>query len=136
MQLKKLRIFIERRKEIANKYDVAFENIPEITPLKVSSDVFHAYHLYVVKINFNALRFNRNILFKLLREKGIGVNVHYIPVHFHPFYRSQFGTDNGLCPISEQAYENIISLPIFYDITEEELKRVINAMQEAILHNK
>ena len=93
----------------------------------------HAYHLYVVKIDFKELVIDRAAFFTKLREKGIGINVHYIPVHLHPFYREKFHTGPGLCPNAEAAYEQIISLPMFPGMTDEDVKKVINVMQEIIL---
>ncbi|MBC8217953.1 MAG: DegT/DnrJ/EryC1/StrS aminotransferase family protein, partial [Planctomycetes bacterium] len=69
-------------------------------------------------------------VFKSLRERDIGVNVHYIPVHLHPFYRNRFGTDSGLCPVAEWAYESIISLPIFPDMSNEDIEQVITCFKE------
>ena len=90
----------------------------------------HAYHLYVVKIDFITLETDRNTLFQSLREKGIGVNVHYIPVHLHPYYQKRFGYEKGLCPVAEKAYEQILSLPIYPGIGDEELKYVIDTLTE------
>jgi len=131
-QLQKLPKFLERRREIAMRYDEAFASLPGINPLEVRPDVFHAYHLYVVKINFEALRNNRTKLFLALREKGIAVNVHYIPVHLHPFYRNKFNTGPGLCPVAEAAYEQIISLPMFPGMEDEDVEKVIAALTEMV----
>jgi len=90
----------------------------------------HAYHLYVVKVDFEALGINRTELFMKLRERGISVNVHYIPVHLHPFYQNRFGTGHGLCPVAEAAYEQIISIPMFPGMTDDEVERVISALIE------
>ena len=90
----------------------------------------HAYHLYVIRIDSNVLGIDRTALFTNLREKGIGVNVHYIPVHLHPFYRDKFNAGPGLCPNAEYAYEQIISLPIFPGMTDEDVKRVIEVVGE------
>lgn len=97
----------------------------EIVPLAVNANVLHAYHLYVVKIDFKTLGIDRAMLFTSLREKGITVNVHYTPVYLHPFYRDKFKTKPGLCPNAEYAYEQIISLPIFPGMTDEDVKKVI-----------
>jgi len=134
-QLKKLPGWIIRRKEIAGRYDEAFVDIPEITPLSVGPNILHAYHLYVVKINFKELEIDRATFFKIVREKNIGINVHYIPVHLHPFYRKTFLTGPGLCPVAERAYEQIISLPMFPRMADEDVEKVINLMQEVILQN-
>ncbi|MEI7635796.1 MAG: UDP-4-amino-4,6-dideoxy-N-acetyl-beta-L-altrosamine transaminase [Syntrophus sp. (in: bacteria)] len=127
-QLKKLPIWIERRREIAHRYDDTFHKHPHIKPLSVRSEAFHAYHLYVVRLNFEDTKLNRNTVFKQLRENGIGVNVHYIPVYLHPFYRNNFKTTPGLCPISEAAYNEIISLPIFPHLSDHDLRKVTDTL--------
>jgi len=124
-QLKKLLGFLARRREIAKRYDDTFTSMSEITPLAVHENVLHAYHLYVVKIDFKTLGIDRTMLFTILREKGIAVNVHYIPAHLHPFYRDKFNTRPGLCPNAEYAYEQIISLPMFPEMTDEDVEKVI-----------
>ena len=96
----------------------------------------HAYHLYVVRIDSSVLGIDRTVLFTNLRGKGIAVNVHYIPVHLHPYYREKFGTGHGLCPNAEAAYEQIISIPMFPGMTDEDVEKVINVMQEIILQNR
>jgi len=127
-QLKKLPGYLKRRNEIAIYYDDALDPILGIRPLSVSNDVLHAYHLYVVRFQTEKGQRNRAQMFQTLREKGIGVNVHYIPVHLHPFYRNKFGTDKGLCPVAEKAYEEIISLPMFPGMTDEDITRVVSIM--------
>ena len=122
-QLSKLRDWVTRRQEIAQRYDEAFAKIPEIEPLVVRKDVSHAYHLYVVRIN------SRDKVFAALRAKGIGVNVHYIPVYLHPFYRKRFATKSGRCPLAEAAYKQIISLPMFPSLTNIEVNKVIEVIQ-------
>jgi perosamine synthetase len=96
----------------------------------------HSYHLYVVRVDSAALGIDRPALFTNLREKGVGVNVHYIPVHLHPFYRKKFHTGPGLCPVAETAYEQIISLPMFPGMTDENLGRVVDMIREVILQNR
>jgi len=124
-QLKKLKGFLTRRRKIAKEYDQALSNIDGIMPLLVRGDVLHAYHLYVIKIDFQEIGVDRASFFKDAQEKGVSVNVHYIPVHLHPFYRKRFGTEKGLCPVAETAYEQIISLPMFPGMTDEDVKTVI-----------
>jgi len=135
-QLRKLPKFLERRREIAARYDEAFAELSGINFLAVRSDVLHAYHLYVIRIDSNILGIDRTALFTKLRKKGIGVNVHYIPVHLHPFYRERFHADPGLCPVAEAAYEQIISLPMFPGMTDEDMENVIDVMQKIILQNQ
>ena len=92
----------------------------------------HAYHLYVIKVDFKALEIDRTTVFQSLREKGIGVNVHYIPVHLHPFYRKKYHTGLGLCPVAEAGYEQIISLPMFPAMTDPDIETVVDAISTSI----
>ena len=131
-QLQKLPRFLERRREIAKRYDDAFTSMPEIVPLAVRQNVLHGYHLYVVKIDFEILGIDRATLFAGLRKKGIAVNVHYVPVHLHPFYRNNFNTEPGFCPNAEAAYEQIISLPMFPGMTNDDVESVVRAVQKVI----
>ncbi len=129
-QLKKLPHFLDKRRKIAKQYDDFFARISGISPLAVISDAQHAYHLYVVQLNPRYLGVNRTELFRKLRRQGIGVNVHYIPVHLHPFYRREFGTGTGLCPVAEAASDRILSLPMHAEMTGQDVDTVCNAFQE------
>ena len=131
-QLQKLPRWLERRQEIARRYDEAFAEIKGIKPLAVKVDVRHAYHLYVVRINRNETGIGRGEFFQALRSRGIGVNVHYIPVHMHPFYQNRFGTGRGLCLVAESAYEQILSLPMYPAMTDEDIQIVINTVRSLI----
>lgn len=128
-QLKKLPKFLERRRSIAKCYDTAFAGMSEIVPLAVHENVLHAYHLYVVKIDFKTLGLDRAGLFTRLRDRGIAINVHYIPVHLHPFYKEKYHTGIMLCPVAESAYEHIISLPMFPSMTDEDVEKVIDGVK-------
>jgi len=122
-QLRRLPGFITRRQELAAAYDRAFAGTA-IIPLKNQADISHAYHLYVVRVK------NRQPVFEQLRAAGVGCNVHYIPVYLHPYYQQHLGFARGLCPNAETAYEEILSLPIYPDLTTEQQQRVIAAMQK------
>lgn len=106
-QLRKLPAWIERRQELACLYDGALARVPGSRRPAVRPGVSHAYHLYVVRVA------EHDRVYGSLRDAGIGANVHYIPVHLHPFYRERFGTGHGLCPVAEAAYAEILSLPLF-----------------------
>lgn len=143
-QLIKLSNFIKRRQKIASMYDRYLADIHGITPLYTRYDVvpleqllnlsanqldnstssLHAYHLYVVCVEKY-----RDQVFWEIQQQGIGVNVHYIPVHLHPFYQQRFGTYQGLCPEAEKAYEKILSLPIWPGMTDEQVNFVIKAIK-------
>ncbi len=131
-QLRKLTAWVSRRREIARHYDSAFGKMKCIKPLGVRKDVSHAYHLYVVQLNLTQLNATRETVFTALRDSGIGVNVHYIPVHLHPFYRKRFGTGPGLCPVVEGSYERILSLPIFPRMTDNDINTVIAAVSKIV----
>jgi perosamine synthetase len=131
-QLRKLPGWVARRQEIARRYDAAFTEIPAVKPLGVREDVSHAYHLYVIRLNLDQLQVDRARVFVALRAEGIGVNVHYIPVHLHPFYRERFGTGPGLCPVVERAYERLISLPMFPRMSDQDANNVIVAVCKVI----
>jgi len=124
-QLRKLGGWIERRREIAKMYDEGFRAQSCVKALKVSEDVFHVYHLYVVQFSIDKLKLSKSQIFSSLRNAGIGVNVHYIPVHLHEYYKVNFGTSLGLCPVAESAYERILSLPIFPGMSSDDVNRVI-----------
>jgi perosamine synthetase len=132
-QLKHLPVWISRRQEIARRYTLAFKNIPGVKPLAVRKDVSHAYHLYVVKFDLTELqKSDRTFIFKALRAEGIGVNVHYIPVHLHPYYQNNFRTCMGQCPVAESAYNQIISLPMFPLMSDRDVEDVINAVNKVV----
>jgi len=121
-QLAKLSGWVARRRQIAARYDAAFAEMPGVEPLGRRPDVEHAYHLYVVRVAGD-----RKAAFEALRADGIGVNVHYVPVHLHPFYRERFAAAPGDCPVAEAAYEKILSLPMFPAMTDKQVQRVIEA---------
>jgi len=135
-QLKKLPSFLEQRRKIANGYDKAFCEVAEINPLVVRPDVVHAYHLYVIRLQSAGLDTDRNGLFQALRHKSIGVNVHYILVYLHPFYQKQFGTQPGLCPVAEGAYEQILSIPMFAAMSADQTREVIGKLNKTIAEHK
>lgn len=131
-QLAKLPNWIHRRQSIAKIYDQAFSKVEGIKPLGLRSNLSHAYHLYVVRIEEKTIGKDRATVFKLLRSKGIGVNVHYVPVHLHPYYRKRFGTEIGQCPVAEAAYNQILSLPMFPRLEDSDVNRVISIVNEVI----
>lgn len=127
-QLKKLPDYRERRCAIARRYDEAFADVEEIMPLEVAANVKHAWHLYVVRLGSEQNPLDRADVFQRMRDAQIGVNVHYVPVHLHTYYRKKFGTKPGLCPIAEEQYKKIISLPIFPGLEEKDQQRVIDTL--------
>jgi perosamine synthetase len=131
-QIKKLGAYISRRRDIARRYDAAFGELAQVQPLKTSGNVEHAYHLYVIQLDPSCLAVDRARIFSALRAEGIGVNVHYLPVHLHPYYRERFGAGPGLCPNAEAASERILSLPIFPAMSDDDVEDVIKAVWKVI----
>jgi perosamine synthetase len=131
-QLRKLPKWVGRRQEIASRYQEAFADMRGLQPLGLRDGVSHAYHLYVVRLDLDNLRVNRETFFKAVRDEGIGINVHYIPVNLHPFYRERFGTRQGLCPVAEREYERLISLPIYPPMRDTDLDIVIETVKRVV----
>lgn len=129
-QLPKVPAWTQKRQQIAALYDAAFAGIPEIEPLTVREGISHAYHLYVVQLR-GKLGNQRAEVFAHLRERKIGVNVHYVPVSWHPFYRD-LGHQKGECPVAEAAYERILSLPMFPAMNENDVARVVSSLRELL----
>ena len=129
-QLRKLPAFLARRREIARQYVGAFEDEPNVRLLAVPPDRGHAYHLFPICLEVDRLKGGRAAVFSALRAEGIGVNVHYLPVHLHPFYRERYATVRGQCPIAEKLYERIITLPLFPRMTDEDVVDVVRAVKK------
>jgi perosamine synthetase len=127
-QLAKLPAWIDRRQSIAARYDAAFTTSDLVRPLAVRPEVSHAWHLYVIRLNRAGLTVGRDEIFAALRAEGIGVNVHYLPVHLHAFYRERFGTGAGMCPRAEEAYERMLTLPLFPAMGDRDVADVIEAV--------
>jgi perosamine synthetase len=130
-QLKKLDANVARRRQIAAQYKLAFEGLSITLPLE-RADVSHAWHLYPVRMPLEMLSAARGDIFRALRAENIGVNVHYIPVHLHPYYRKQLGCSEGQCPVAEDAYEQLISLPMFHGMTESDVQDVVAAVHKVM----
>ncbi|MCL2819375.1 MAG: UDP-4-amino-4,6-dideoxy-N-acetyl-beta-L-altrosamine transaminase [Oscillospiraceae bacterium] len=126
-QFNKLDRFSKRRKEIVECYNKAFENLPlkiQKTP-EWSNPV---RHLYTIRLD-DKLR--RREIFNILREKNIGVNAHYLPVYLMPYYQS-LGYEKGTCPIAEDAFESLITIPLHQTLTDEQVEYVIKAVKDAV----
>lgn len=125
-QLKKLPIFLERRQAIAQIYNKAFENKPGIFIPAQGAGLKSSWHLYVIRVKEE----KRRKIFDKLREDGIGVNVHYIPVYKHPFYRKN-GYAKVCCQEAEHLYQGLISLPMYPGLTKQEQEYVIDKVKAA-----
>lgn len=122
-QLGRAREGLERRNEIAKKYDEAFKVIKEVTTPKRAEDIYHAFHLYVIQVP------DRKGLYDFLHENGIYAQVHYVPLHLMPYYRQQASETTRL-PVVENYYEKCLSLPMYPSLTDEDQDFVIEKVKE------
>lgn len=131
-QFKKLDKFIKRRREIVAKYNKAFKNIKEIIIPAEKDYVKSAWHIYPIQFCLEKLKTNRKKIFDFFQKEGIGVQVHYLPVHLHPFYRKKFGYKIGDFPIAEKYYQRTITLPLFPKMKNKDIGQVIKTVKKAI----
>jgi perosamine synthetase len=127
-QMGKLDANLTRRREIANRYAAAFRDVPGVIAPPVRPEVNPAWHLYPIRVDLPRLTVDRGEVFRALRAENLGVNVHYIPVHCHPYYRDRFGYRGGEYPVAEDAYARLISLPMFHGMTDQDVEDVIGAI--------
>jgi UDP-4-amino-4,6-dideoxy-N-acetyl-beta-L-altrosamine transaminase len=131
-QLTRLEDWLARRREIARKYDEAFSAMDGVRPLATRAWARSAYHLYVVRIDQDKVPGGRARVFASLQEQGFGVQVHYIPVHYQPYYVERFGFRPGMFPQAERYYEEAISLPMYAALSDAEVDSVVDAVAAAI----
>lgn len=129
-QFKKLDQFIDRRREIAERYDAAFAGIPGVTLPPNQNQKKHAYHLYAMKIDFSMLNITKAEFINRLLAMGIGTQVHYIPVHLLGYYRERYGYGPGMFPRAESFYEQVLSIPIYPKLSDDEQEYVIETIME------
>jgi len=130
-QLEKLATNLVRRREIAAQFTAAFRDLPAILVPAARDGVDPAWHLYPVRLKLELLSVGRKEVFRALRAENIGVNVHYIPVHQHPYYRERFRSKESY-PVAEDAYERLISLPMFHAMTAQDVEDVIRALGKVV----
>jgi UDP-4-amino-4,6-dideoxy-N-acetyl-beta-L-altrosamine transaminase len=129
-QLARLESNVSRRRALAKRYDVLLAGLPVVTPAP-ESGTRSAVHLYIVRLNSNVISRSHGEVFALLRDAGIGVALHYIPVHTHPYYQS-LGFRVGDFPEAERYYAEAITLPLYPTLTEDDQDRVVRALCEAL----
>ncbi|MGH7775232.1 MAG: DegT/DnrJ/EryC1/StrS family aminotransferase, partial [Candidatus Binatia bacterium] len=135
-QLKKCHRFCEARKEIAAMYDAGFADLPEIRTPKRQPHVDHAWHLYVIQLELEHLRINRNEFIEAMKTERIGTSVHFIPLHLHPYYRNTFGYKPQDFPNASAVFEGIVSLPIYPRMTKANIEAVIAAVRRIVREHR
>jgi len=129
-QLRKCHAFHRRRLHIANQYDAGLAGIPGIALPQVEDREAHGWHLYVIQVDAAQLGVDRNAFIERLVARNIGVSVHFIPLHVHPYYRERYALQPGDYPNAWAAYERIVSLPIYAKMSDEDVRHVIEAVQD------
>jgi UDP-4-amino-4,6-dideoxy-N-acetyl-beta-L-altrosamine transaminase len=130
-QLEKIDKFLERRREIVKEYNKAFSDLDGIIIPKQLEETNSAWHLYVMQLELEKLTADRKEIFKALRDKNLGVNVHYIPVYYHPYYQ-KLGYEKGICPNAQRLYERIITIPLYPKMSDQQVEEVIDRIKEVI----
>ncbi|NBJ68075.1 UDP-4-amino-4,6-dideoxy-N-acetyl-beta-L-altrosamine transaminase [Roseburia sp. 1XD42-34] len=130
-QCNKLKTFLTRRRQIAEKYNVSFKEIAEITIPFQQQGCYSSWHLYIIRLHLEKLKVDRNTIFDALKAENIGVNVHYIPVYLHPYYQ-QLGYKKGLCLQAEQFYHDCITLPLFPKMSDQDVDDVVAGVKKVI----
>ncbi|HOT76890.1 MAG TPA: DegT/DnrJ/EryC1/StrS family aminotransferase, partial [Candidatus Wallbacteria bacterium] len=131
-QLKKVEHFWELRKRYVDKYNEAFKDIEQIKTLKIMPDVKHSYHLYTALLKTEMLKCTRDEFLSELQKLNVGVSVHFISLHLHPFYRDAFNYKRGDFPNAEYASDRLISLPLFPRMNDKDVEYVISAVAHLI----
>jgi dTDP-4-amino-4,6-dideoxygalactose transaminase len=131
-QLKKLEDMQLKRKEIEEKYNESFKEIEGINIPHVKENIRHAWHLYIILLDLEVLDINRDQFIERLEENDIGSSVHFIPIHYHKYYRENYDYQKGDFPNTEYVFERNISLPFYPSMTEKEINRVIKVVNDLI----
>lgn len=130
-QLNKINGFLKRRREIAKKYDEYLKDIDGIILPYQEGFSNSAWHLYTIQLELEKFKVGRREIFEALQAENIGVNVHYIPVYYHPYYK-RLGYEKGLCPNAEKLYERIITLPLYPKMKDKDIEDVVNAIEKVL----
>ncbi|NVO60946.1 DegT/DnrJ/EryC1/StrS family aminotransferase [Photobacterium damselae] len=135
-QLKKAKRFQEERASIAERYNLAFSELPVTTPWIINKSDIHAWHIYVLQLHLDKLTIGRDEFIKKMSERGIGASVHYIPLHRMPYWKENFNLTDEMFPKSSSISDCIISLPNFQSMTNDEVSKVIDVVSSLLIENK
>lgn len=132
-QMKKLNMFAERRKEIVKKYNEAFSNIPELIVQKEIPESDTCRHLYIIRLALDKLTCTRREFFDAMSAENVQCQIHYVPVYWFPYYQ-HLGYQKGLCPKAEAVYQEIMSIPLYPKMTDQDVEDVIHAVKKVICY--
>ncbi len=132
-QLDKLPRFSARRKEIVKRYNEAFADMPEIVVQKEIAESDSTRHLYILRLNLEKLNCDRRQFFDAMHAENTCTQVNYIPVYYHPYYE-KLGYERGICPNAEKFYEEVMSIPLYYSLTDTEVEEVIRAVKKIVAY--
>lgn len=130
-QLKKAELFRAKRQAIVDQYNAAFENLPVVLPQGAAANGLHSWHLYILRLS-DQCPLTRDQFVEALYAQGIGCSVHYIPLHLQPYWREMYKLKTEHFPVSQKAYERMVSIPLYSKMTQSEIDRVIRAVQSIL----
>ncbi len=131
-QLPRVERYWQRRQEIWNRYNEAFKELPLFTPAPTEPDTRHAYHLYTLLLDIDNLKISRDAFLDLMTKQNIGVGVHYVALHLHPYYQKAFGYKRGDFPNAEWISDRTVSLPLSAKLTDGDVEDVVEAVRNII----
>jgi len=131
-QFARLDEFQRHRRRLAERYNERFATVPQLIAPRERAGTTHAWHLYVVRLRRQMLTISREDFIAAMKQRGIGTSVHFIPIHHHPYYRETFGWAPGDFPRSDEAFETMVSLPLYTRMTERDVDRVATAVEEIL----
>ncbi len=134
-QLPRIEKYRERREEIWNRYNEAFKDLPVFTPAPAGADTRHACHLYTLLLDTDNLIITRDQFLDEMTKQNIGIGVHYIALHLHPYYQQTYGYKRGDFPDAEWISDRTVSLPLSAKLTDEDVEDVIDAVREITFKN-
>ncbi len=135
-QLARLESFTERRAKIVAEYGRRFAALPELTLPQARPEVRHAWHLYPIRVDEERLTIGRDQFIEEMKERGIGTSVHFIPIHYHPYYQQTLGLKPGDFPNTDKLFAGLLSLPLFPRMTDADVERVANAVEEIVVSHR
>ena len=131
-QLAKSVRFLNARRKIAAAYQAGFADLPELRLPLAAPGIEHSWHLYVIQLDLERLRISRNGFIEALKKAGVGTSVHFIPLHLHPYYRSRFGFTPADFPVGSDAFERVVSLPIYPRMADADIRQVIESVRTVV----